>query len=206
MVIAYFRNSSVPTDHIMADLVPVLLETGFRVSEALALRDGVTIDWETRMVRVRGHSKVDKRGTAKSSMARAVPMTDRVQVILRRRGPTPFAGLTLGRADKRWSLMRTGIGRGNDPLFKIHALRHTCCNRLVQRGMDTARIQQWMGHADIATTMLYVHGAGLNLDDLRDALQRYATCATIALPQSNPGLANQLETRIESQQLMQERI
>jgi len=38
-----------------------------------------------------------------------------------------------------------------------HTFRHTCCSRLVQGGMDIRKVQQWMGHRNISTTMLYAH-------------------------------------------------
>lgn len=44
-----------------------------------------------------------------------------------------------------------------------HTFRHTCCSRLVQGGMDIRKVQQWMGHRNISTTMLYAHLAPTSL-------------------------------------------
>jgi site-specific recombinase XerD len=37
----------------------------------------------------------------------------------------------------------------------IHTLRHTCASWLVQRGVDLRRVQVWMGHKSIQTTLRY---------------------------------------------------
>lgn len=41
--------------------------------------------------------------------------------------------------------------------FHFHDLRHTFCTRLIEQGVDTAVVQQVMGHAHLYTTKRYVH-------------------------------------------------
>ncbi len=43
-----------------------------------------------------------------------------------------------------------------------HCFRHTCCTRLIEAGVDLPRVKAWMRHANIATTMVYVHVDGLD--------------------------------------------
>ena len=43
-----------------------------------------------------------------------------------------------------------------DPIV-FHDLRHTFGTQCAARGIDLRRIQAWMGHADIQTTMRYLH-------------------------------------------------
>src|SRR3954449_5732375 len=43
-----------------------------------------------------------------------------------------------------------------DPIV-FHDLRHTFGTTCAARGIDLRRIQAWMGHADIQTTMRYLH-------------------------------------------------
>lgn len=173
-VIAWFAKSNIKRDVHMVDLVPVLLDTGFRVSELLTLLDGQGIKWESGYVCAQ---------FTKADIPRSVPMTARVREILKRRveqyGAQPFAGLTLAQADSRWSSMRKALGMGVDKAFVIHALRHTCCTRLALAGMDPFKIMKWMGHASITTTMIYVNLAGANLDSLRDSLEAHVKCASV---------------------------
>ena len=39
--------------------------------------------------------------------------------------------------------------------FSPHALRATAATNALDHGADIARVQEWLGHANIATTRLY---------------------------------------------------
>ena len=39
--------------------------------------------------------------------------------------------------------------------FSPHALRTTTATNALDHGADIARVQEWLGHANIATTRLY---------------------------------------------------
>lgn len=39
------------------------------------------------------------------------------------------------------------------PKFSCHSLRHTCATRLCEAGVNMKVIQDFLGHADISTTM-----------------------------------------------------
>jgi hypothetical protein len=41
----------------------------------------------------------------------------------------------------------------------------------IAAGMDSFRVQRWMGHASVTTTQLYFGLAGVGLTDLRDSLE-----------------------------------
>jgi integrase len=43
-------------------------------------------------------------------------------------------------------------------LLRFHDLRHTFGTRMIARA-DIRRVQEWMGHADIQTTVKYLHYA-----------------------------------------------
>jgi integrase len=43
------------------------------------------------------------------------------------------------------------------PLFRFHDLRHTFGTQLASEGIAIRKIQEWMGHADFATTLIYSH-------------------------------------------------
>ncbi len=42
--------------------------------------------------------------------------------------------------------------------MRFHDLRHTFGTRMIAKA-DIRRVQEWMGHADIQTTMRYLHYA-----------------------------------------------
>ncbi|MFB3131033.1 MAG: tyrosine-type recombinase/integrase [Rhodothermales bacterium] len=51
-----------------------------------------------------------------------------------------------------FALRRAGI-----PRCRLHDLLHTFATRLVCLGVDLVTVKQFMGHADISTTMKYTH-------------------------------------------------
>ena len=61
---------------------------------------------------------------------------------------------------------RAGIQRKVSP----HTLRHSCATHLLEGGADLATVQEFLGHADIATTQIYTH---LDREYLREAHRRF---------------------------------
>ena len=59
---------------------------------------------------------------------------------------------TFQRAFKR-ALSRTGIAKAATP----HSLRHSFATAVLQAGYDIRTVQELLGHADVATTMIYTH-------------------------------------------------
>ena len=162
-VVEWFANSPAK-GLLMADLVECLLDTGFRLSEMLRVsrRD---VSWERQQLTA---------WQTKNGDARTIPMTQRVSRILHRRlqeSEVAFGALTVDSADNRWEAMRRATGLAGDREFVLHALRHTCCSRLVAAGMDAFRVQRWMGHRSIKTTQLYVTLGAPDLCALARALE-----------------------------------
>ena len=130
----------------------ILIDTGFRTgelwrvtSEHVDLNRGCITLWQT-----------------KSGKPRTVPMTARVQEITSRRMRHYPTGPLFPEGSKEWyrngwDRVRQLMHKENDPEFVPHALRHTCCSRLVQRGVPLTHVQAWMGHKTIQTTMRYAH-------------------------------------------------
>ena len=48
--------------------------------------------------------------------------------------------------------------------FSFHDLRHTFGTTMARRGVPASTIQGWMGHADLATTQVYMHYAPQDSD------------------------------------------
>jgi integrase len=140
----------------MAALTQVLLDTGCRLSEVLNLapssvnhQDGLIHIWEN-----------------KADHPRSVPMLPRTHTLLE-----GFTGWKVSKdqAEKLWQHMRRSIGLEADEQFVMHALRHTCCTRLLRAGVSLPVVQVWMGHKVVTTTMKYAHLAD---SDLMEAMQR----------------------------------
>jgi integrase len=67
-----------------------------------------------------------------------------------------------GDAIRDWfydALDAAGLGhlREQDDPLVFHDLRHTFGTMCAARGIDLVKIKKWMGHADIQTTMRYLH-------------------------------------------------
>lgn len=151
----------------VADLVAVLVDTGCRLSEALrmATREaGLAAKMPRGFTEIHLESKSITVWDAKANNPSAVPLSERAYAILERRGEMPFKGLTVDAADNAWEWVRGELGLKHDKEFVIHALRHTTASRLVSKGNDTARVQRFMRHKNVATTMKYVH---LDVEALR---------------------------------------
>jgi len=75
----------------------------------------------------------------------------------------PFEGITYQQYYYKWQRMRDHIGMSDDEDFVPHVLRHTVASDFVMRGHDLKRVQEWLGHNTIQTTMRYAHLAPSSL-------------------------------------------
>jgi integrase len=160
-VIAYFRSAG---ELDMADLVVVLVDTGLRLSEALGLTPGSIKEGK---VWVWGEESKGKK-------TRAIKLTTRVREVVERRSSGRellFPGMTVFSVAWRWGKMKDALGLEHDKEFVPHALRHTFCTRLILKGVPAPVVQRLAGHADLATTMRYVHAGETDMDSAMDKLE-----------------------------------
>lgn len=168
-IISYFAETKRPTfpgfhNPVMALLVPVLIDTGMRLGEALSLTDDA-VDINRSLVRV---------WLNKANKPRTIPLTTRSRQIiggLMGHGK-PFHMLNHDAADKAWAVMREALGKAGDPLFVLHACRHTCATRLIEETGDLQLVQEWLGHRDIRSTQVYAHITPKALRRGAEALER----------------------------------
>lgn len=152
------------------DACIVLLDTGFRLGELWTLT-AANINPMTGTV-----SLWD--GETKNGHARTVPMTSRVREILqRRRLANPSGPLWPGGSNHwfqhQWNRVREALGKTKDPDWVTHMLRHTCCSRLVQAGVNLFLVQQWMGHKNLSITQRYAHHSPAHLMNAGAALEEF---------------------------------
>jgi integrase len=138
--------------------------TGLRRGELLALR-WRDVDFAGEVIRVRASYAEGALTTPKSGKVRSVPMAPDVATALAALGQRGLwtdddlvfagpAGTFLdGHALRRRYL--TAIRRAGLRPLRFHDLRHTFGTRMIAKA-DIRRVQEWMGHADVQTTMKYL--------------------------------------------------
>jgi len=140
--------------------------TGLRRGELLALR-WRDVDFAGSTIRVRASYAGRALTLPKSGKVRAVPLAPDVARTLAQLSSRAhftgeddlvFAGETGGHLDgsalrRRYTL---ALKRGKLRPLRFHDLRHTFGTRMIAKA-DIRRVQEWMGHADIQTTMKYLH-------------------------------------------------
>jgi integrase len=157
----------------LGPLVVVAAFTGLRQGELLALR-WRHVDFANRIVHVQRNYVRGQEDTPKSHRVRSVPLSNQAAVALdgisRREhftepGDLVFPNVVGGHLlddDVRDAfydaLDAAGLGalRAKDNPIVFHDLRHTF-GTLAIRNAPVTDVQHWMGHADLATTMRYVH-------------------------------------------------
>ena len=161
-----------PTEQDAA-IITTAAFTGLRLGELRALR-WRDVAWGKRYVQVRRSHSEHAEKAPKSGKARSVPLSDPVARALDALSQrdhctgaddrvfcSPIGGvLDEGQIrDMFYAALKTAQidrDRGTGKLLVFHDLRHTFGTMAVEK-FPLPTVQAWMGHADIATTMRYVH-------------------------------------------------
>jgi site-specific recombinase XerD len=165
--------AKVDTFHNRAYLQTVY-SCGLRLQEGLYLQIS-DIDGARKMIHVH-------RG--KGAKDRYVPLPDATLDLLRRywtthRNPKlifPAVGRTRNLAPKstipmsiegvQGGFRRAKIGAGiNKQGVSVHTLRHSYATHLLEAGVNLRVIQKYLGHANIETTMIYLHLTSKGMED-----------------------------------------
>jgi site-specific recombinase XerD len=154
---------------------------GLRLSEALNLEVN-DIDGERMTVRVRD---------GKGAKERFVPLPESTYLMLRKYwlthknerllfpalGRRHNGGRTAGQPMARSSVQAI-LRRILKQLPKIkkhatlHTLRHSYATHLIEAGVNLRIVQQYLGHASLANTMIYLHVSDLGNDDAAGRINR----------------------------------
>ena len=156
--------------------------TGLRLGELLALR-WRDVDFTASSIRVTASYTAGQLGTPKSGHGRVVPMAEEVAQALAQLGQRPChsgaddlvfpgeAGWYLDGSALRRRFLRARDQAALRPL-RFHDLRHTFGSTAI-RVADPREVQEWLGHADFATTQIYMH-----YKPRTDAAQRLSSAFT----------------------------
>ena len=143
-------------------LLALIYSAGLRVSEVCNLKIS-DIDSDRMQIRV---------VKSKGKYDRYVPLSQMLLNGLRKylRSAMPsvylFNGRTKGeplgtgavQQSFRLAIEKTGIIKD----VSVHSLRHTYATHLLEQGVDIVTIKELLGHANIQTTMVYLHVAKVN--------------------------------------------
>ncbi len=159
---------------------------GLRMGELRALR-WRDVDFPRSVLRIRASYAEGELTAPKSGKVRSVPMVDEVAQRLARLGDRElFVGdddLVFCEDDGTWmqddrlrrryfaAQRQAGLRR-----LRFHDLRHTFGSLAITRA-DIVEVQAWMGHADIQTTMRYLH-----YRDRGQAAERLADAFRVDVP------------------------
>jgi site-specific recombinase XerD len=138
-------------------ILQVFLQTGIRVSELAHLRMN-DIDFLKPSLTVAGKGKVsreialEKKGlqALKSYLAvRPESLSDRLFL--------NYKGEPISERGIRKRVVKYTKAAGITKKVSCHTLRHTFATYKAEKGVSPFQLQQWLGHANLNTTQIYVH-------------------------------------------------
>ncbi len=138
-------------------ILQVFLQTGIRVSELahLTLTD---VDLQKPAITVRGKGDIEreialeKRGVQALKNYLAVrPQSASDAVFLN------YQGSPISERGVRKLVVKYSKGAGITKRASCHTLRHTFATYKAEKGVSPFQLQQWLGHANLNTTQIYVH-------------------------------------------------
>lgn len=183
-------------------LVVVLLagSAGLRRGEIIALK-WTDVDLVRKQLRIERALWRKEEGTTKGGRHRIVPLTAELLAVLKEHRHVGTRVLynddgreLSNRTVRNWlrqAQRRAGLPlTGNAKLEKdrggaIHMLRHTFCSHLAAASVPAKAIQELAGHADLKTTLRYMHLSPGDRDRAMETLARYHAAATVLVSKAS---------------------
>jgi site-specific recombinase XerD len=138
-------------------ILQVFLQTGVRVSE-LASLTVADVDLQKPSITVRGKGNaereiaLEKRGVQALKNYLAVrPQSLSDTIFLN------YQGSPISERGIRKLVVKYTKGAGITKRASCHTLRHTFATYKAEKGVSPFQLQQWLGHANLNTTQIYVH-------------------------------------------------
>jgi site-specific recombinase XerD len=168
---------------VMKQLIPFLVDTGLRISEATDLTWN-RVSLEPKQGSERGWIFIDKGKT--KAARRYIPLTARAAAVLAERKEK-------SKSDYVWTLKhskRLGRMYASRLFHKIvkemglpwdcvlHSTRHSFCTRLGESGADAFQIKSLAGHSSIMISQRYVHPTPKRIESAIGALEVSTLSAT----------------------------
>ena len=158
-------------------LAPLILYTGTRVGEAMAITYE-DIDYKKKVIHIT--KSVDHIGnkpvistTKTVNGIRDVPLLPQLEALIPKGKGYVVSGaepLTKSALAKRWEKWE----KDHNVKFDRHSIRHTYASILYESGIDVKAAQKLLGHANFSTTMdIYTHLSDQHLKDATDKLKDY---------------------------------
>jgi integrase/recombinase XerC len=143
-------------------ILQVFLQTGVRVSELCDLRL-TDVDLANRMLTVRGKGQVERTIELERKGIQAIkswlavrPSVADDHLFLN------YRGAPIGERGVRKLVVKYRRAAGITRKATPHSFRHTFGTLKAEQGVSPYRLQEWLGHAKLDTTQLYVHLARTN--------------------------------------------
>jgi integrase/recombinase XerC len=138
-------------------IIQVFLQTGIRVSELANLTKD-DIDFVKPAITVRGKGSVEreialeKKGIhALKSYLGVRPESISKRVFLN------YQGEPISERGIRKLVVKYRVEAGITKKASCHTLRHTFATCKAEKGVPAYQLQQWLGHANLNTTQIYIH-------------------------------------------------
>jgi site-specific recombinase XerD len=142
----------------LKDMVVVALNTGLRRTEL----------FEIQVRDVQQGCLVVRAEVAKGRRERTIPLNQAAESALRSALDTQLLTRSLERTDRIFAhcggidgaedlLGRCFADAGIQGASGFHVFRHTFATRLLSQGTDVRTVQKLLGHADLKTTLVYLH-------------------------------------------------
>lgn len=145
-----------------AAVLELLYATGMRVGELVAL-DESSLDETNRLVRVMGKGRKERMVPYGAPAELALRQwREKGRPLLAPETPEPalFLGVRGRRLDQRQARTIVHVATSavdGSPDLAPHGLRHSAATHLVEGGADLRTVQEYLGHASLATTQIYTH-------------------------------------------------
>lgn len=158
-------------DRVIAEL---LYASGLRISELVAL-DVADIDFERRTLKVVGKGNKERMVPFGKPAERVIVdwiRSHRRVLASESAQDALLVGVRGGRLNVRQAreVIATALrSLGDTSASGPHALRHTVATHLLDGGADLRAVQEFLGHASLATTQLYTH---VSVDRLRQSYRQ----------------------------------